>query len=265
MPSCNILIGCSGSVSVLKIPQLVSELIETNKYNVKIVLTKSALFFLEHASTYNKVEWERFCRHDGESLILIDEDEWEMWTEIGDPVLHIEARKWADVLCICPASADLMAKISHGVSDNLLLCIARAWDHSKPAVLCPAMNTVMWNQKVTNRTIDRLTEDGWLIIHPVVKTLACREVGNGALAAVGDIIQRLQDLTDTICVETGRDDKEIVVPRNTRHESFPFANKYTSLTSRDRDFSLTSHSLLLFGGFAAVLAIGITIGRSSLH
>ena len=77
-----------------------------------------------------------------------------MWNKIGDPVLHIELRRWADILVVCPASADTMAKIVSGMADNLLLSVVRAWEFNrKPSILCPAMNTIMFEQKITGITI----------------------------------------------------------------------------------------------------------------
>lgn len=68
-----------------------------------------------------------------------------MWNKVGNPVLHMQLRKWADIVLIAPASADLLAKLSVGIADNLLLCTLRAKDlRETPCVICPAMNTIMW-------------------------------------------------------------------------------------------------------------------------
>lgn len=63
---------------------------------------------------------------------------------MGDPVLHIELRRWADVLVLAPLSANTMAKVAHGLCDNLLTSVVRAWDYAKPMIVAPAMNTYMW-------------------------------------------------------------------------------------------------------------------------
>ena len=63
--------------------------------------------------------------------IHFDEEEWEAWKKRGDPVLHIELRKWAHVLLITPLSANTLAKISNGICDNLLTQVCRAWDMKK--------------------------------------------------------------------------------------------------------------------------------------
>ena len=64
-----------------------------------------------------------------------DEDDWREWRGKGDPIMHIELRKWADVLIIAPMSANSLAKASQGLCDNLLTCILRAWDFSKPCLV----------------------------------------------------------------------------------------------------------------------------------
>lgn len=57
-----------------------------------------------------------------------DESDWRDWQKVGDPVLHIELRRWADIFVIAPLSANTLAKMANGMCDNLLTCIVRAWD-----------------------------------------------------------------------------------------------------------------------------------------
>ena len=68
---------------------------------------------------------------------------------VGDPVAHIELRRWADALVIAPLSANTLAKAAAGMADGLLTCVLRAWDWNKPALLAPAMNTAMWESPLT--------------------------------------------------------------------------------------------------------------------
>ena len=77
----------------------------------------------------------------------------------GDEVLHIEFRKWADLLIVAPLDANTLAKFALGISDNFLTCIFRAWDFAKPVFLAPAMNTLMWDSPVTLRHLRQLLED----------------------------------------------------------------------------------------------------------
>ena len=148
------------------------------------------------------------------SLFLLlckdSDDEWKEWTQLGDPVLHIELRDWADTMVIAPLSAHTLAKISLGLCDDTLTCVVRAWDFGhgsrpgKPLLLAPAMNTAMYEHPVTapqletiqkfwNREKNSDIPDGVVVISPQVKTLACGEVGIGALASVDQIVTSVED------------------------------------------------------------------------
>ena len=150
--------------------------------------------------------------------ILVDaDDEWKEWQQLGDPVLHIDLRDWADLLLVAPLSAHTLAKIANGLCDDTLSCVIRAWDFghgrrpAKPLVLAPAMNTAMWDHPLTQTQLStirgfcnesrcpvaHLKESriegnkmvGVHVIAPQVKTLACGEVGDGALASVDEILK----------------------------------------------------------------------------
>lgn len=131
--------------------------------------------------------WWRFVRSGGLQWFICDEDEW-TWLRKGDPVLHIDLRNAADLTLVCPASANTIAKAAAGMSDSLALSVIRAWDYSKPLVLCPAMNTVMWTHPLTEEHLSSLRRLGGSVVEPVSKTLACNDTGVGALAAVDDIV-----------------------------------------------------------------------------
>ena len=214
-----LLIGCSGSVASVKIPDLVSEL--SDRFDVLVVATKNSLHFLSKSKEYNPEAWDRFEKVGGNSLVLVDEDEWRSWNKLGDPVVHIELRKWADILLIAPASANLIASASIGSCDNLLLSVIRAWDFNKPCILCPAMNTVMWDHPATETALSILRGWGWRIVGPVEKLLACNERGNGAMSSVSDIARYLQELEVLIdrSQDTGDGIKQMLSKRCFKCES----------------------------------------------
>lgn len=88
-----------------------------------------------------------------------------------------------------------MAKIACGQSDSLMLSVLRAWDFAvKPAFLCPAMNTVMWEHPVTDETHRKLADWGYNVVKPASKRLACNDVGAGALADVDTIVREVKTL-----------------------------------------------------------------------
>ena len=135
----------------------------------------------------------------------MDEQEW-LWSKRGDDVLHIELRKWADMMLIAPLSANTLAKMASGICDNTLSLVVRCWDFSgrsdnkglnKPLLVCPAMNTMMLEHPITRKQLTFLTEElGVRVIDPVIKTLICGESGSGAMAPIATIVSCLLEASD---------------------------------------------------------------------
>ncbi|KAL2232111.1 probable phosphopantothenoylcysteine decarboxylase [Sesamum indicum] len=163
-----ILLAASGSVAAIKFANLCHCFSEWAE--VKAVATKASLHFVDRVSVPKDV------------TLYTDEDEWSSWNKIGDSVLHIELRKWADIMVIAPLSANTLGKIAGGLCDNLLTCIVRAWDYTKPMFVAPAMNTFMWTNPFTERHLMVIDDLGISLIPPVTKRLACGDYGNGAMA-----------------------------------------------------------------------------------
>jgi len=111
-------------------------------------------------------------------------------------------------MLIAPLSAHTLAKLSSGLCDDTLSCVARAWDFGhhvsrkgKPLLLAPAMNTAMWDHPLTRSQLLTIQQfwnskndaaNGVVVINPQVKTLACGEVGDGALASVASIVDAVE-------------------------------------------------------------------------
>ncbi|XP_073852491.1 phosphopantothenoylcysteine decarboxylase isoform X11 [Macaca fascicularis] len=123
-----------------------------------------------------------------------DADEWEMWKSRSDPVLHIDLRRWADLLLVAPLDANTLGKVASGICDNLLTCVIRAWDRSKPLLFCPAMNTAMWEHPITAQQVDQLKAFGYVEIPCVAKKLVCGDEGLGAMAEVGTIVDKVKEV-----------------------------------------------------------------------
>ena len=191
----NVILGMTGSVASIKARELITKLAflaPPRLPSLKVVATKAAKHF------FNWEELNEFWFHHAVEFHS-DEEEWRDWKKVGDPVLHIELRRWADILVIAPCSANTLAKLANGLCDDLLSCIVRAWDFKDPTkllVIAPAMNTMMWESPFTQKHLETLVELGGgtmddqkrvQIIGPVEKTLACGDVGNGAMASPEDI------------------------------------------------------------------------------
>ncbi|XP_067941337.1 phosphopantothenoylcysteine decarboxylase-like [Watersipora subatra] len=175
-----ILIGCSGSVAAIKLEELVEQLLSAvSNSELRVIITEHARHFTPLKKSVEKV------------IYYTDEDEWKAWNKMGDNVLHIELGKWADVFVIAPLSANSLAKMANGLCDNLLTCTVRAWDMRKPLLFAPAMNTRMLQHPITRPQINSLVSFGYIEIPTVVKMLACGEKGDGAMASVNTIVDRV--------------------------------------------------------------------------
>lgn len=93
-PHC--LLACTGSVATVQIPELAVRL--SQYFEVLIVCTKRAMFFLMRSEEYNPSIWQQFLAIGGMNLDPENKDEWEIWNKIGHDILHIDLRRWADVL-----------------------------------------------------------------------------------------------------------------------------------------------------------------------
>ncbi|XP_027513395.1 phosphopantothenoylcysteine decarboxylase isoform X3 [Corapipo altera] len=123
-----------------------------------------------------------------------------LWKGRSDPVLHIELRRWADLMLVAPLDANTLAKVANGICDNLLTCVIRAWDLSKPLLFCPAMNTAMWEHPITARQVEQLKGFGYTEIPCVVKKLVCGDEGRGAMAEVWTILERVKRILEELDV-----------------------------------------------------------------
>ncbi|MEK9186111.1 MAG: flavoprotein [Patescibacteria group bacterium] len=183
-----ILLGVTGSVAAKLTSELADKLVN-NGLTVRIVATEKSLYF-----------WNSNNIHH---LVYRDCDEWKnKMHEKGSPVLHIQLRDWADLFLIAPLSANSLAKIANGFADNLLTCVARAWDRQKPIVLAPAMNTYMWEHPATSKQLKQIQR--WfpksLVVGPIKKKLACGTVGVGAMAKIETIVKKVKKIGE-VCAQ----------------------------------------------------------------
>jgi phosphopantothenoylcysteine decarboxylase len=214
----NVLLGVTGSVAAVRTPALYQELKQAG-HHVKVVATAAALYFFDPA-VLDPLDPARPARNPW--VVTVDEDEWPgrkdgRLYQRPEPVMHIELRRWAELLVVAPLDANTLAKLANGLADNCLTCVWRAWDPSWPAVLAPAMNTLMWAHPLTGRHLRQLAADAgaappagldldalpaWINAHcarlrvvpPQSKRLACGDVGIGAMAEVAAIIQVVNGL-----------------------------------------------------------------------
>jgi phosphopantothenoylcysteine decarboxylase len=218
----HVLLCASGSVATIKIPKIVNALAIHANVRIRLIFTAAAAKFLQGQSEEQpSIEFiEALSNVDA---VYFDEDEWrEPWVR-GNKILHIELRRWADIMVIAPLSANELAKITHGWSDNLLLSVVRAWDttglidpvrsipgvqwprgkggvEKKRILVAPSMNTAMWFQPITKKQVQILEEEwgvkngGWFeVLQPMEKELACGDIGGGAMKDWKEIVGVIEE------------------------------------------------------------------------
>ena len=160
----NVLLGVSGGIAAYKSAELVRQLQELGA-NVRVIMTRGAQEFITpltlQALSGNPVHTE-----------LLDEH-----AEMG--MGHIELGRWADLLLIAPATADIVARLSIGRADDLLSTVALAT--VAPLMLAPAMNQQMWSDPATTANIETLSLRGAKIVGPASGQQACGDVGLGRM------------------------------------------------------------------------------------
>lgn len=176
----NVLLGVSGGIAAYKTPDLVRKLTAQGA-SVRVVLTESATHFVSplslQAVSGNKV-----------STQLLDED-----AEAG--MGHIELARWADIFLIAPATANIMAKLTHGLADDLLTTLALAT--KAPILMAPAMNQQMWAAPATVENLAKLKARGTQILGPASGEQACGDVGYGRMLEPEEICKAVLDFSLT--------------------------------------------------------------------
>ena len=175
----NILLGVTGGIAAYKAPDLVRKLTALGA-NVRVVVTDSAAEFVSTLSL-QAVSGNPVHQH------LLD-------PAAEAAMGHIELAKWADVLLIAPATANTIAKLAHGMADDLLTTLYLAT--TATLFVAPAMNQQMWKASATQRNIATLQEDGVTFIGPASGEQACGDVGSGRMVEPVDIANALNDNED---------------------------------------------------------------------
>jgi phosphopantothenoylcysteine decarboxylase/phosphopantothenate--cysteine ligase len=178
-----LLLGVTGGIAAYKAADLVSKAVKAG-FEVRVVMTTNATRFVAPLT---------FEALSGQPVLS---GIWDAETAGGpSSIAHIAWAKWAEVACIAPLTASTLARLTHGFADDALTTVWLALPATVPSLLCPAMNTEMWNNPAVRRNVDLLTADGrHTLLPPVSKRLACGDVGPGALAETDDILAALQDL-----------------------------------------------------------------------
>lgn len=123
--------------------------------------------------------------------IFTDQSEWQITKGLNEQSLHLELVQWAEVFIISPLDANTLGKISSGICDNLLTCVARAWDLHKPLLFCPEMNTRQFLHPITNKQIEEMKLFGYYELPSISETLLTEGSSAGALSEINYIIDAI--------------------------------------------------------------------------
>jgi phosphopantothenoylcysteine decarboxylase/phosphopantothenate--cysteine ligase len=168
-------IGLTGGIACYKIAELVRRMLEQGAV-IDVVMTEAATHFIT-PTTMQALS--------GRPVYL---DTWD--ARIPNSMAHINLTRGADAILIAPASTDFIAKLAHGLADDLLstLCVAKG---SCPLLVVPAMNREMWQHPATQRNIVQLKADGASVLGPASGDQACGEIGDGRMLEPQEILAEL--------------------------------------------------------------------------
>ncbi|WP_035383686.1 bifunctional phosphopantothenoylcysteine decarboxylase/phosphopantothenate--cysteine ligase CoaBC [Ferriphaselus sp. R-1] len=164
-----ILLGVTGGIAAYKAAELVRTLIKQG-FVVQVAMTQAATQFITPTTL------QALSGHP----VLINQ-----WDAADSGMAHIASGRAADAIVIAPATADFIAKLAHGLADDLLsaLCLAR----DCPLLVAPAMNVQMWSNPATQRNIAQLAADGVPLLGPASGDMACGETGMGRMLEVTEL------------------------------------------------------------------------------
>ena len=166
-----IVLGVTGGIAAFKAAQLASDLIKKD-YDVEVILTKNATQFI------TPLTFEALIDHN----VVVDTFE----KVQNRSIHHISIAKKADLFILVPASANVIAKVAHGIADDMLTTTFPACNKQK--VICPAMNTQMYENPITQENLQRCRDLGYAILEPAIGHLACGDTGKGKLCDLQDIL-----------------------------------------------------------------------------
>ena len=176
MASNKIIIGVTGGIAAYKAAEL-TRLLVKNDFDVQIVMTESASHFITPLT---------FQALSGKEVLT------SLWkSNANNGMSHIELSRDYDLILIAPASANFLAKLTHGFADDLLssLCLARAC----PIAVAPAMNIRMWANEATQRNVSQLKKDGVLSFGPDSGAQACGDIGLGRMIDTEELFRSIQN------------------------------------------------------------------------
>ena len=174
----HITLAVTGSISAYKSADLVSRLGKLG-HQVTVLMTQSATAFI------TPLTLQVLSKNDVHLDVMAE--------SYPDKVNHIEIGKETDLFIVAPATANTIAKLAHGMADNMVTSAALALPNHVKKLIAPAMNTKMYDHPATQANLQTLESYGYGIIAPREAILACGDSGRGALADIEIILENIQE------------------------------------------------------------------------
>lgn len=235
-----VLLGVTGGIAAYKSIELVRRLNDAG-IEVRVVMTKAATEFVTpmtfEAISGNPVHTEMFG------------------PRIKSAIEHVELARWADLIVVAPATANIMAKLANGITDDLLSTVLLAMIDIDIA-FAPAMNLGMWQNQATQENIKTLKERGYLTWGPADGFQACGEIGSGRMIEASEIAHHVFNYFHTKESESGSFNKKVVITAGPTLERLDPVRYITNKSSGKMGYAVAQSMSLV--GAEVILVSGPT-------
>ena len=225
----HIVLGITGGIAAYKAAELLRLLMKQGM-EVQVAMTEAACHFITPATLQVL---------SGRPVLT------SQWNETGNGMAHINLSRAADVIVIAPATADFIAKLAHGLANDLLssLCLAR----NCPLLIAPAMNREMWQNAATQRNIARLVADGVQVLGPDCGIQACGEEGMGRMLEAEDLARDvgrvLTRRSSNVGLKPDLQGKKILITAGPTYEAIDAVRGITNRSSGKMGYAITQAAL----------------------
>ncbi len=225
-----IVLGLTGGIAAYKAAEL-ARLLMKQGVEVQVAMTEAACHFITPATMQALT---------GRPVLV------NQWDVVNNGMAHIDTSRAADAIVIAPATADFIAKLAHGLADDLLstLCLAR----DCPLLVAPAMNKQMWANAATQRNVAQLVADGVQVFGPTSGVQACGEEGMGRMLEAGELAR---DILEFIRSDLGKPSlqnlygKKILVTAGPTYEAIDAVRGITNRSSGKMGYAVAQAALEL--------------------
>ncbi len=231
VPVNRIILGITGGIAAYKAAEFARLLIKQG-VEVQVVMTEAACHFITPATMQALT---------GRPVLV------NQWDATPNGMAHIATSRAADAIVIAPASADFIAKLTHGLADDLLstLCLAR----NCPLIVAPAMNREMWLNAATQRNVKQLVADGVQVLGPDSGVQACGEEGMGRMLEAAelarDVGRVLTRHSDSVGLKPDLRGQKIIITAGPTYEAIDAVRGITNRSSGKMGYAIAQAALEL--------------------